>query len=158
RPGGPHIDVLPRAGLLVEHPVGPGDRAVVVVRDIAEPSDALVLAPGQDVAGALRGLDVGDAVALDAVGGRAGDLGDAAEPVGDRDVAEAVDRGSRGAADAVGPNDVAAQLGAGLGVDLGDRALPRVGDPDQLLDWQELAVVGAAFAVAVAISVAISVA
>jgi hypothetical protein len=93
------------------------------------PVDAVVLTPREHVELAGRGLQAGLAVLhLVAVLVDRDDLGDAARAVGDRDVAREADGGPRGAAVRVGAGPVAAFLDQGLRVDLGDRALGRVGD------------------------------
>ena len=104
------------------------------------------VAPGQELV-AVGGLDAGHPVGVVAKLLVGVDLGHAAGAAGDRDVAREADRGPRRAAGAVGPNDEAADLGDGLGVDLGDGALgavgrPQVGELEVVLDARGPAVLG----------------
>src|SRR5690606_34288820 len=119
---------------------GPGDGAwtrgpvglAELTGQIDLPQYALVGPPRQNVVGALRGVDHAVVVLVDAVLDPGGDHDHAARaPVGDRDVAVEVDAGPRGIGGQRGiVGVVAGQLDAVDGVDLRDRALRGIGDPE----------------------------
>jgi hypothetical protein len=120
----------------------PGDRTragavqlwAVAAGQRRAPQDAIVVAERPHIGGAARGLQSGLAVAQRVAAlGLGGDLGDAAGPVGDRDVAEQIDRGARRIRLARG-HAVASGLDPAACVDLRHGALRRVGDPDVLKD------------------------